>query len=64
MNAHDSVYDVVFKARMPLTAPIIQSGMSPKLSYATVHSILNDLVRQGKLAEGSNEVGKRTFKVR
>jgi len=64
MNAHDAIYDVVCKARMPLTAPISQSEMLPKLSYATVHSILNDLTRQGKLVEGSNEVGKRTFKVK
>lgn len=63
MNSHERVLEAVRNFRQPVTGPIIQAELSPKLSYALVLSCLNDLVRNGKLAEGSNEVGKRTFKV-
>jgi hypothetical protein len=64
MNVHERTLETVRKFRYPVTAPIIQSEMTPKLSYALLTSCLNDLVRSGKLVEGSNEVGKRTFKVK
>ena len=64
MNSHEKVYEAVRNFRQTVTAPTIQAELSPKLSYALVLSCLNDLVRQGKLVEGSNEVGKRTFKVK
>lgn len=64
MNSHELIYDCIRNFRQPVTAPVIQADLSPKLSYALVLSCLNDLVRQGKLEEGLNEVGKRTFKVK
>jgi hypothetical protein len=64
MNVHERTMDAVRNFRQPVTAPTIQAELSPKLSYALVLSCLNDLCKQGKLAEGYNEVGKRTFKVK
>ncbi len=61
MNVHERTLDAVRKFRYPVTGPIIQSEMTPKLSYALLTSCLNDLVRSGKLTESKNEVGKRVF---
>lgn len=61
MNSHEKVYELLKSFRVPVSAPTIQADLSPKLSYALVHSCLNDLVRQGKLTESKNEVGKRVF---
>lgn len=61
MNSHELIYDCIRNFRQPVTAPVIQSDLSPKLSYALVLSCLNDMVRQGKLTESKNEVGKRVF---
>ncbi len=64
MNCHEAVYDTVRKFRQPVTAPVLQSEMTPKLSYALLTSCLNDLVRNGKLTESKNEVGKRVFEIK
>lgn len=61
MNSHELIYDCIRNFRQPVTGPVIQADLSPKLSYALVLSCLNDLVRQGKLTESKNEVGKRVF---
>lgn len=64
INVHEQVLDAVRKFRYATTAPVIQSETNPRLSYATLLSCLNDLVRRGELKEGQNEVGKRTFEVK
>jgi len=61
MNIHDKTLEVVKSYRIPVTAPTIQDEITPKPTYAQVHQCLNDLVRQNKLIEGRNEIGKRTF---
>ena len=64
MNSHELIYDCIRNFRQPVSGPVIQADLSPKLSYALVHSCLNDLVRQGKLTESKNEVGKRVFGIK
>lgn len=64
MNVHERVMEATKNFRFPVTASVIQGETSPRLSYATLLSCLNDLVRRGELKEGQNEVGKRTFEVK
>lgn len=64
ITVHDNTLEAVRKFRYATTAPVIQSETNPRLSYATLLSCLNDLVRRGELKEGHNEVGKRTFQAK
>ncbi len=64
MNVHELTMAAVKRFTQPVTAPIIQSEITPKLSYPTVLQCLNDLVRQGKLTESRNAVDKRVFSVK
>jgi hypothetical protein len=64
MNVHERTLAAFQSVPQPATAPMIHEQMTGQVSYAMVLSVLNDLVRSGKILESRNAVDKRVFSLR